>query len=88
MKKHKKEIIKWIAYISIAIPLSFSLSRVLNNNNKILFWVFIGIMGVSGVIARWAGVSDKKNKLLVAIQHIAFVSAITLFIWSLITFLF
>jgi len=88
MKQHKKELGKWIAYISIAIPLSLLLSRVLNNNKEILFWAFIGIMGVSGAIIRWTGVSDKKNNLLVVIQHIAFVSAITLFIWYLITFLF
>ena len=55
---------------------------------NIIFWIYIGVMGVSALIARWHGNSREAPQWVKWLRHIVFVCFIAmLFFWLAITFL-
>jgi len=80
MTKEKiREIGKRLAlYIILSIGLTFILVKSIESKNSIVFWTFMGTMGVSAIIARWFDYYEKKNKIVKIIEHIAYICFFTL----------
>ncbi|KAA3635753.1 MAG: hypothetical protein DWQ02_09360 [Bacteroidetes bacterium] len=56
--------------------------------NNIFFWIYIGVMGVSAIIAKWYGNADDNPKWVLFLRHVAFVCFISLLMfWVAITYI-
>ncbi len=55
--------------------------------NNIFFWIYIGVMGVTAIIAKWYGNADDIPKWVGFLRHVAFVCFISLLMfWVTITY--
>lgn len=57
----------------ISIPTSFILFKVLESKNETIFWVYLAIMFVSTLIARFFSNREKESKFVQIARHVAFV---------------
>jgi len=70
-----------VIYFLISIPMAFALMKIIEFKITWVFWLYIGIMGISGFIAEEFLYSQKKSKFIKITEHVAFISAITLILW-------
>lgn len=80
-KNKNNEAKKWFIYFLISVPLAIILTKIIEHKYKVLFWMYIGIMGISGLIAKWFQFEVEKSKFIRIVEHICFVCAITMFLW-------
>lgn len=78
-KSENNEAKKWGNYFLISIPMAFLLTKVIENKFETIFWIYMAIMGITGLIARWNGGSDEKSKFVRISEHICFVCTTTFF---------
>ncbi|MCH2232427.1 MAG: hypothetical protein MK105_18975 [Crocinitomicaceae bacterium] len=87
-KNKNSEARKWIMCFLISIPMTFGLIKILEYKNETLFWIYMGIGGISAIIMRWVGNTDGKTKFLKIIEYVALTCAITLFYWGIWNYFF
>ncbi len=76
-------------YVAMSILLTGILLSGLKRGYQWVFWVYIGVMGVSTLIVKWFDFSDKHIPLLDFLTHIVYVCAITmLFLFLSLRFFF
>lgn len=80
-KLENNEVKKWMNYFLLSIPMAFLLTKVIEYKLEVIFWIYIAIMGITGLIARWNGGSTDKSKFVRVSEHICFVCTITIFLW-------
>lgn len=88
-KALKKGLKKMFVYLLISIPLAFLLVKIIELKYTRMFWGFMAILGITGFLADWydGEPEDKKNNFIKMVEHIAFISFITLlyqwcyFVW-------
>lgn len=89
MRKDKlKETASRLAlYLIIATGLTFLLIVSKEQKFDAIFWLYIGIMGISAIIARFFNHSVKKSKIIRVSEHIAYICFITLMLlWFTVTY--
>ncbi len=74
-----------ILYLILSVGLTFVLVKSIESKNNIVFWVFMGTTGISTITARWFSYSEKKNKIIKNIEHIAYICLLTLILTWVIT---
>ena len=60
--------------------MAWGLLKVIEYRNEFLFWVYIGIGGISATTIRWVGNASNKSKSLKIVEYIVLTWAITLFL--------
>ncbi|MDF1697946.1 MAG: hypothetical protein P1U56_19015 [Saprospiraceae bacterium] len=62
--------------------MTYGLIKVIEYKVSWLFWLWIGIIGISGIVADdYSLFLKKKNKFIQIMEHTAIIASITLFLW-------
>lgn len=80
-KNKNNEAKKWLIYFLMSIPMAILLKEIIEHKYKVLFWMYMAMMGISAFIARWFQFEAEKNKFVKIAEHICFVCVITMFLW-------
>lgn len=87
-EKFKKALPRLGIYIVSAALLAWLLTISKGFFHNIIFWIYIGVMGVSALIVRWYGNSKKAPHWVRWLRHVVFVCFIAmLFFWFAITYI-
>jgi len=78
MNKEKLKI--WGLYLLLAILTVLVLEVTKSYKSGILFWIFIGLGGISSLLVRWFGFNDLPKNINIA-RHITIVFALSMFLF-------
>jgi hypothetical protein len=68
-------------YLILGIGLTFILIKSVETLNSKTFWTFFIVMGISAILFRWFGYSNKKTNLIRIIEHVLYICTLTLFLF-------